>query len=153
MNDTPCNEMDVTKYKDVLIDGNMVLIYNFEDVEAGYTAFAGVCKTSSTNQRPLVSYIVINLRNTNLTDKAFTERVFTTLLHEAHHAIGFLSGYLGNFYNRNLNSFRPVAEVFTSTPEYSVRMVRPQIVDWAKTHFNCPTATSVPLENLGNSGS
>lgn len=109
MNGTPCQELDVSKYDGVTIDGNMVIIFNFEDVEAGYTAFAGVCKTSSVNQRPLVSYVYINLRNTILKDKAFTEKTFTTLLHEAHHGLGFLSGYLPAFYNRALKTFRPIA--------------------------------------------
>lgn len=153
MNDTPCNNLDVSKYKNVVIDGNMVLIFNYEDKVAGYTAYAGVCKISSTNMRPLVSYIMINLRNTNLIDKAYTEKTFTTLLHEAHHGLGFLSGYLPYFYDRTSNSTRPTSEVYTSSSDYSVRILRPQVVDWAKEHFDCNTLTSVPLENLNSSGS
>jgi hypothetical protein len=122
---TPCNDMDMTKYENVVIEGNMMLIFNFEDVSAGYTAFAGVCKTSGLNSRPLVSYVYINLRNTILKDKAFTEKTFTTLLHEVHHGLGFLSGYLGAFWNRALGSYRSAAEVYTSSASYSVRMIRP----------------------------
>ena len=90
----------MSQYENQTIDGNFMLVFGFEDVSAGYTAFAGICQISETTQRPLVGYIVINIRNTILEDKSFTEKIYTTLVHEAHHSIGFLSGFLNRFYDR-----------------------------------------------------
>jgi hypothetical protein len=96
---------------------------------------------------------MINLRNTILVDKTFTEKVFTTLLHEVHHGMGFLSGYLDFFWDRQFSRRRTPIEVYESSTDYQRRMKIAPILNWAKSHFNCPTMSSLPLENIGSAGS
>jgi len=62
-------------------------------------AFAGVCKSALTG-RPAAAFVFINLQNIDLVNRSSEERVFTTLLHEVTHGMGFVSSYLGAFLDR-----------------------------------------------------
>ena len=97
LNETPCENLNITKYANKLLKSNFHIVFNYEDIEAGYTAYAGVCKADAVNQRPVAAFVYINIRNNILDDRAYTERVFTTLLHEIHHGLGFLSSYIPLF--------------------------------------------------------
>ena len=153
VNDTPCEKLNITSYANTELKSNFHIVFNFEDTDTGYTAYAGVCKVDEANKRPVMAFVYINVRNNVLDDKSFNEQVFTTLLHELHHGLGFLSSYIPYFWDRGVKKYRPQSEVFSSSQSYRVRIKRPELVSWVSNHFNCPypqvNGYGAPLENLG----
>jgi hypothetical protein len=67
----------------------------------------------------------MNLRNNNFNDKFLQEKMFTTILHEMHHGLGFVSNLLDRFYDRAKKKTRIWSEVYESSTDYQVRMRRP----------------------------
>jgi len=153
LNETPCENLNITNYANKLLKSNFHIVFNYEDVDAGYTAYAGVCKADAVTQRPVAAFVYINIRNNVLDDRAFTEQVFTTLLHEIHHGLGFLSSYIPLFWDRDAKQHKALNQVYTSSPSYKVRIKTPGVLKWIRDHYNCQSTSGAPLENMGKQGS
>ena len=153
LNGGDCEGESLGTYASSLLDSNFHFLYGYEDKPSeNYVAFAGICKQSS-NSRPLVAYVVMNLAYLALDQDPENEEIFTTLLHEVHHGLGFIDSYNSLFWDRSLKSHRPMADVVQQTNTY-LRNKRPEVVNWTKSHFNCnQDIIGVPLENDGDAGS
>lgn len=142
-------------YASSLLESNFHILYGFENKpEEDYVAFAGVCKIAS-NKRPMVAYVVMNTAYLKLDQDSENEEIFTTLLHEVHHGLGFMNTYHDAFWDRATKVHRPIAEVVEQTNSY-LRIKSPEVVSWVYNHFGCNQGVQlkgVPLENDGNEGS
>ena len=84
----------------------------------------------------------------------FFDNEFSTILHEIYHVVGMATSRWDRVYDRSKNLIRPRSEVLKTTTgaKFPTEVILPLTVAWAKTYFNCPTITGVPLENGGGSG-
>ena len=80
------------------------------------------------------------------------ERHIYVILHEMTHAFGFGSSHFDNWWDiANNNHFDTVVKnrTFPNGVIYNTIIV-PEVVNWARDYYNCPTLPGLPLEN--NSG-
>lgn len=92
-------------------------------------AYAGVCKVAE-NGRPLMAFVYLNLAHLQLLEESQNEEIFSTILHEVHHGLGFMDAYLEFFWDRETKQHRPIAEVVSETATYK-RIIRSEVVSWA----------------------
>jgi Leishmanolysin len=116
-------------------------------------AYAGTCKYLESNSRPLVSFVYLNLAYLDFINESANEMVFTTILHEMIHTLGFSSSYLGYFYDRENKISRKYSDVVESSLDYPIRIKSPLLKSWVNEHLVCNEDLSVPLENVASEGS
>lgn len=139
-----------TKFIDLYI-----VISPENDPKTSYFAAATSCFLSQRDKRPTMGAYILNFAF--LKDQPiFNYLYFSTFAHEFTHILGFSSGLFKNFID--LKTGKTITNsVGTGTiggiKSASYNMITiPDVVNYAKSYFNCPTITGVPLENEGGAG-
>ena len=123
------------------------------DPNTDYFAAATPCYQSARDGRPTIGAYILNLAF--LDTAPINEYLyFSTFAHEFTHILGFSDNLFpeyvvpGSTKKRNdvVTKMRIGSETFNA-----IKM--PEVVNFAKSYFNCPSITAVPLENDGGDGS
>ena len=131
----------------------MLIVFNYESTDTSYTAFAGICQIDPKTKRPLVAFVYMNIRNNDFVNKFNTEKLFGTILHEIHHGLGFVQGYIDKFYNRQTKLTWNINDVAENSADYPIKIKMPLLKTWVNNHLGCNQNLAVPLENVASSGS
>jgi hypothetical protein len=77
------------------------------------------------------------------------------VLHEVHHIFGINSVVYEYFYDRSTDSYRDINDILITgeSGKFPDRVKSPKVLEWTKSHYNCPSATGLPIENSGGEGS
>lgn len=113
--------------------------------------FATYCNYDKGSYRPNAGNIVINIANFNFNppNAAIMEAQVATSMHEMTHIFGFSAGQFKHFQDEDLNTM-DINDVVSAD---QMGIIAPKTLKAYKEHFDCPTATQVPLENEGAQGS
>lgn len=147
-----CGDYTIDENLRKSLNVSLVILVDWKyDKDDAFTAYAGACKVSTYDGRPIMGTIIINLYYLDAKNDVNFENSFTTLLHEAHHILGFQSNFFKRFYNEDINGTRPETEVVTETSAtpFQVKFIMSDVLEFAKEHFDCSSMDGVPLENSG----
>lgn len=131
-----------------------ITIFPENDANTDYFAAATPCYLSTRDGRPTIGAYILNfafLKATPLNEYLY----FSTFAHEFTHILGF-SNDLFTRYVDSTGRKRTLAEVTTQITigsETFTAIKLPEVVNFARTYFNCPNLQGVPLENNGGDGS
>lgn len=148
-----CYKTTVPKFNDAL--DLYVTLYPENDSTTDYFAAATTCYTSIFDNRPIIGAYILNfasLKNNQLNDFIY----FSTFAHEFTHILGFSDDLFSFFVDpvtKRQLSINEVVAVYSIGSETFKTIILPQVRDYARSYFNCPTLAGLPLENGGGSGS
>ncbi len=131
-----------------------ITIYPENDQSTDYFAAATPCYLSGRDGRPTIGAYILNfafLKSTPLNEYLY----FSTFAHEFTHILGF-SNDLFERYVDSTGRRRTLSEVVTTIrigSESFSAIKLPEVLNYARTYFNCPSIAGVPLENNGGDGS
>ena len=150
-----CGELSVpafTKYVDLTI------VVNPENKPtAPYFAAAYSCRRSAMDLRTTMGAYILNLAP--MSDQVIHSYLyFSTFAHEFTHILGFSSNLFPLFRNPQTGSFYESPQVKTATiggkKDINFQMlILPEVVNYARKYFGCPTIEGIPLEDDGGDGS
>ena len=130
-------------------------IYAENDANAPYFAAATACDISTRDNRPYVGVYILNFARMK-PSPLYEYFYFSVFAHEFTHIIGFSSSLYPYYVIPGTSTKRGVASVIGSTTigsETFTTLILPEVVDYARNFFGCPSLQGVPLENDGGSGS
>lgn len=131
-----------------------ITIYPENDSSTDYFAAATPCYLSARDNRPTVGAYILNmayLKTAPINEYLY----FSTFAHEFTHILGF-SNDLFERYVDSSGRRRTLSEVVTQIrigSETFNAIKLPEVINYARTYFNCPSIQGVPLENNGGDGS
>jgi leishmanolysin len=131
-----------------------IVISPENDKSTSYFAAALPCYTSKRDGRPTVGAYILNYAFLKVSP-IYEYLYFSTFAHEFTHILGFTNDLFDRFVDAS-NNLIPKSKVVTTLKigaETFTALILPELVDFAKAYFNCPSITGVPLENNGGDGS
>lgn len=120
-----------------------------------YFAAATTCASTTRDGRPVIGAYILNLaflKATPINEYLY----FSTFAHEFTHILGFSDDLFPDFVVPGTNKKRGLNAVMGTTNiggNTFATIVLPEVVNYAKSYFGCPSITGIPLENNGGSGS
>jgi leishmanolysin len=118
-----------------------------------YFAAASPCYLSPRDGRPTMGAYILNFA---FLETAFIYEYlyFSTFAHEFTHILGFSSSLFPKFVRPGTFTKRTdVVGRITIGSEAFNAITMPEVVNFARTYFNCPSISALPLENNGGDGS
>jgi proprotein convertase subtilisin/kexin type 5 len=124
--------------------------------------FVGGSLPDVTNSvgRPVAGLIRMNVNSYSSTT-SYPSSLYATLIgtivHELTHVLGFGSSYFSTFINTGTNNVyasttATVTNTRNSTSITNTVLTTPNVLAWARSHYNCATLTGMQLENQGGAG-
>lgn len=135
-------------------DADMIVLVRTVASLGSTAATGSICKLETNTRRPTAGLITISLSALDISDADNFEETTDIITHEFFHVLGFSSAVF-KYYKGGINEvMRNITEyTMAGTYEQIYSFITPEVVSWGKTHFNCPSLTSVKLENQGTAGS
>ena len=130
-----------------------IVIKPESDSTTSYFAAATSCYLSQRDGRPIIGAYILNyhfLKTAKINEYLY----FSTFAHEFTHILGFSDNLFDRFVrNGSKIPKSEVTGVITIGSESFTAIILPEVVNYARTYFNCPNIQGVPLENGGGEGS
>jgi len=151
---------------DIECEGNTIAAFTAKTVDliitiqaennpdAGYFAAAAICYSDSDTNRPTVGIYFLNFAGMEA-DKINDFYNFATMAHEFTHILGFNDLFYDKFVdaeNKVIPKDKVIGQSTINGVTYST-VIMPEVVQFAREYFGCPSLEGVPLENGGGSGS
>lgn len=138
---------------------DLLVTVQAENTQEDYFAAATSCRQSSRDGRTVIGAYILNFQGLKAT--ALNEHLyFSTYAHEFTHILGF-NDDLWSYTIDSSGRRRKLEEVVgrmsiptdSGTVETFTTIRLPEMVQFARTYFNCPTLEGIPIENGGGQGS
>lgn len=152
-NGSVCRKRNIPKFSRPI---DLYIVIDPENNSAtSYVAAALSCLFSPRDKRPITGAYILNFAKLDV--KPVSAYIyFSTFAHEFTHILGF-SGSAFKYFT-SIKDEKVLSSVMkegiiggTSTQKYTFIVV-PEVVNYARSYFNCPSLIGVPLENEGGAG-
>ena len=151
-----CFEAPISKaLQSTGVNADLVLFVTAAPTDDNFLAWATPCFFDPVTTRPVAGQININSKLMSMKASDFQDQLHT-YIHETTHVLGFSSMLYADFIDPATNKPLPLEKVFQFSNIRGVLtplIVMPQVVNVAKTYFNCSNMIGVELENQGTEAS
>ena len=133
------------KYYNESTDADIILFFSIKYLKSNILAYATSCARDPSSFRPLAGQVIYNSHHA-WAHRHFFVNSYATLIHEIIHTLGF-DPSMYPYYTRVDGG----APYFVSKSVYN--MFTSQLLSEARSHYSCPSISSIPMENEGSTGS
>jgi len=136
-------------YKDGGVAGDLVIFVLLKQMNPTINAISDSCGLDPKNHRPVIGQITLNL-SLITPNYVFIETLKSTIIHEINHILAF-DIFLFDYFKSGASPIyekQLVAESQENILYFQIKI--PQIIEYSKNFFDCPTIESLPMEDEGS---
>ena len=135
------------RYKQNSTNCDLLLFVSVQQLDENINAKATSCGLDSKTGRPLIGHMIINKSYLEMSYFKI-EKIKSSVIHELLHILAFEVELFTNLPNAKSFGYRNVLQKDAQSPE-TYFIVAPEVIEFARSHFNCSSMTGISMEDDG----
>jgi len=141
----------IGNYLNKSLNGDLFIFLNSTNKKEDFIVKGTACQFDKSSGRPIAMELLINIYHKDDFKPSYMDYLYELSLRELYTALAFDTKYFDQFVAPGTTTKVKKEEVvkdFPSSP-FKAQIVMHPVLEYAKTHYKCPTLEGMPLENHG----